>query len=518
VEDLADVLAYHYLQALELSRASGTSEGTQELEDAARQYLGLAGVRALALDVAAAEASLSRALALTPPGRPERAGLLERWAHAAQQQGRLKETKAALEEAFTLEHEAGRPVAAGRILVATMTVLWALGDPRRLDVIAQALALLETQPPGPELVAARGELAGAHMISSDYPAAIEEADRALELSAGLGLPEPARALGFRGIARCFLGDVRGFADMQRALELSLQQGDSRGAAVLLANQTLARAHFEGPHAAVAQSRQAQAFCEQRGIAEGLLMMASEEVSFLAESGQVAQALSEAGSVIEQAEERGNLPSLIQARSLQVRFRVRRDEVPQEPGLAEQLAAASRGTGIPQLTVIGFAGAAELLLAQGRPAEARSLLVELTDIDALRTDPDCGAHLPELVRCALSLGDTVLAGRLADGVEAGTPLVERSLSSVRAALAEADDPGVAAALFADVAARWQEFGQLPEQAYALLGEGRCRLAAGLPDAAEPLSRAKELFITMGLRQAVADTDALLGRPATGSQAP
>jgi class 3 adenylate cyclase/tetratricopeptide (TPR) repeat protein len=511
LEDLADVLAYHYLQALELSRASRTPEETQELEDAARRYLGLAGVRALALDVAGAETSLSRALALTPTGHPERAGLLQHWASAAQQLGRLKEARAALEEAFVLERDAGRPVAAGRVLVSTVTVLWSLGDPRRLEVIAEALALLETQPPGPELVAARAALAGARMISSDFPAATAEADRALALSARLGLPEPARALGFRGIARCFLGDAEGVDDMNRALELSLQQGDSRGAAVLLANLAIASAHFEGPTAAVARSREARVFCEGRGIAESLLMLAVEEGSFLAESGQVAQALSDAGPLIEQAEDRGNLPCLIKARSLQVRLLVRSDETPQDAGLAERLAAASRGTGVPELMALGFAGAAELLLAQGRPQVARSLLVELAETDAARADAYYGALLPELVRCALALGDSVLARGLADGVEPRTPLIERSLSTVRAALAELDDPAGAAALFGEVAHRWQEFGQLPEQARALLCEGRCRLAAGLPGAAEPLLRAKELFTSMGLRRAVAEADALLASP-------
>jgi hypothetical protein len=147
-----------------------------------------------------------------------------------------------------------------------------------------------------------------------------------------------------------------------------------------------------------------------------------------------------------------------------------------------------------------------------------LLVELTDIAAVRTDPDCCARLPDLVRCALALGDAVLARRLADGVEPRTPLVERSLETVKALLTEVDDPAAAAGLFADLAARWEEFGQLPELAHALLGEGRCRLAAGLPDAAEPLMRAKHLFSTMGLRRAMAEADALLDGPAASSTAP
>ncbi|MEJ7790741.1 MAG: adenylate/guanylate cyclase domain-containing protein [Gaiellaceae bacterium] len=89
VEDLADVLAHHYVQALELARAAGQSAATEELEASAIRYLALAAERALALDVERAEQSLARALALAPAGHRERPSLLERWAQAAQQQGRL---------------------------------------------------------------------------------------------------------------------------------------------------------------------------------------------------------------------------------------------------------------------------------------------------------------------------------------------------------------------------------------------------------------------------------------------
>ena len=73
VEDLADVLAHHYLTALELARAAGQSEKTQELQTAAIRYLVLAGERALPLDVERAEAHLARALELAPADDPRRA-------------------------------------------------------------------------------------------------------------------------------------------------------------------------------------------------------------------------------------------------------------------------------------------------------------------------------------------------------------------------------------------------------------------------------------------------------------
>src|SRR5205809_4029439 len=59
-EDLADVLAYHYQAALELSRAAGIGEQADHLQAQAVRYLALAGERALSLDVDQAERQLAR--------------------------------------------------------------------------------------------------------------------------------------------------------------------------------------------------------------------------------------------------------------------------------------------------------------------------------------------------------------------------------------------------------------------------------------------------------------------------
>ena len=87
--------------------------------------------------------------------------MLERWADAALQQGRLQEARAALEEALALYPDS-ESLAAGRTLTALALVRWRLGDPRQQETIAEALALLEAHPPGPELVAAYAELASGH--------------------------------------------------------------------------------------------------------------------------------------------------------------------------------------------------------------------------------------------------------------------------------------------------------------------------------------------------------------------
>jgi hypothetical protein len=66
----------------------------------------------------------------------------------------------------------------------------------------------------------------------------------------------------------------------------------------------------------------------------------------------------------------------------------------------------------------------------------------------------------------------------------------------------------ARLYAEAAARWQEFGNVPEPAYALLGQGRCLLALGRPAAELPLAQGREVFASMDYKPALAETEALL----------
>ena len=71
VEDLAEVLAHHYLQgARARARPPGDTDQAEELAAPARRFLALAGERALGLDTVQAEARLARALELTPPEDP----------------------------------------------------------------------------------------------------------------------------------------------------------------------------------------------------------------------------------------------------------------------------------------------------------------------------------------------------------------------------------------------------------------------------------------------------------------
>jgi hypothetical protein len=72
-----------------------------------------------------------------------------------------------------------------------------------------------------------------------------------------------------------------------------------------------------------------------------------------------------------------------------------------------------------------------------------------------------------------------------------------------------EPERAAELFAAAAARWREFSMPYEEAFALLGRGRCLAAAGRrADAQEHLSAARGVFTRLGAKPALEETDALL----------
>jgi tetratricopeptide (TPR) repeat protein len=504
VEDLADVLSHHYQTALELTRAAGIGEHAEQLQAQAVRYLGLAGERALSLDVDQAERQLALALELAPPGDPTRAQLLERWAQAVQQQGRLQDARQVLEQALDLYREQGEPVAAGRVLTRLGLVVHRLGDPRSEQMLAEARDLLEAQPAGPELVSTYAYVAGRCMFGGRNTDAVAAAEQALALAAELGLPEPAFALHWRGLARCGLGEADGVEDVRRALQLALDQSLGRETGVIYGNLSGVVWSYQGPQAALDLCGEAIAFCERRGIAELALQNRASTPAALAELGQAERALAEAEPVADRLQAAGDM-GYVSARAVQLRLLAERG-IPEQAPVPDELVAAARGIGLPGLIALAFGAAAQLLFAQGRREEARALLQELDQLDVTRLEV---AGLPSLLRVALALDDPPLARRLAAGVEPATSLDDHAVVSAEAQLAEAAGRHAdAARLYQQAAERWHQFGNVPERAYALLGRGRCLVALGDVDSEVPLTEARDLFASMGYKPALAETERLL----------
>ena len=498
VEDLADVLAYHYESALELTQAAG-GNGADQLQAQAVRYLAMAGARTLALDVDRAERQLARALELSPRDDPARASLLERWGNAVQQQGRLEQAREILGQAIDLYREQNEALGLGRALTRLGNVLHRLGDPRCEEAFAEAIDVLEVQPPGPELVSAYTYNAGRGLFTDDVPRVLEGAQKARALAAELGLPEPAFALHMAGCAR---GGEEGLEDLRRALQLGLDQGLGRETAVIYGNLSLAVATSEGPQAALDALADANAFCERRGIVDVALQNRSAIPELLSDLGRTEEALAEADLVAEPLEASGDM-AWIDLRVLRVGLLCERG-TPEQAGEVDELVDAARETGLPAFIAMALAAAARLLLAQGRPKQADTFVRELDELGAVPA-----WQLRSLVEIALALDDAALAERFVGYVEPTEPAIRHALTSARAQLREAGgDHAAAAGLYEEAARAWEEFDTVPGRAYALLGQGRCLHALGDPRAEQRFAEARELFASMGYQPALAEAEALL----------
>jgi hypothetical protein len=153
------------------------------------------------------------------------------------------------------------------------------------------------------------------------------------------------------------------------------------------------------------------------------------------------------------------------------------------------------------------------LAADAPERTRLLLAELKQSPGVRESPYYARQLPGMIRSAIAAGDSDLAHGLLAGFEPRYPLEEHALCAARAQMAEhAGEHAHAAVLYAEAADRWKRFDNVPERAYALLGEGGCRIALGDVGAEQPLREARTLFEGMGYVTALIETNALLGRVA------
>jgi class 3 adenylate cyclase/tetratricopeptide (TPR) repeat protein len=514
VEDLAEVLAHHYVQALELAEALSDAEQAEALRLPARRFLTLAGERALGLDTVQAEARLSRALELAPPDDPERARLLVRWADAAAQAGRARDAAGALDKALALLALQRDVETTAQALSVRSRVSQRMADGQAIALAAQAVELLEHEPPGPALVAAYSQLSSVQWLSGSFAEAVASVDRAVAIAEQLGLPEPARALGYRAMASAYLGDARGVPELERVLELLLDSGAGRDAATVQNNLGIARYPLQGIRASLDTFESGIRFCRQRGLAEAELALATSRLGLLAEVGRPEDALAEAGEITAASEATGQVTDLVEVRAVDAAIRFARGEQPSTAEI-EWVVETARKVGHVDITPVAF-GCAAVVLASEAPDRARALLRELEHAPGARGVSYYMRQLAAIVRTALATGDRALAERLVERVVPHYPLDEDALCAARAQLSEhAGDLAEAVTLYADAAERWHAFGNVPERAYALLGEGRCLLMLGRPGAEQPLREARDLFASMGYEPVLMETEGLLEQTAAAS---
>ena len=143
--------------------------------------------------------------------------------------------------------------------------------------------------------------------------------------------------------------------------------------------------------------------------------------------------------------------------------------------------------------LGLGSAAFARAGLGQEDRAAALLTEIEATPGARETLYFPAYLPAMVRTALGIGERALAERLVERVEPRHPYAEHALVAANAALSEDVGPQVAANAYAEAADRWEGFGVVPEQAFALLGRGRCLLGLSRhAEACHDLRVAREIF--------------------------
>jgi hypothetical protein len=510
IEDLADVLAYHYATALELARAAGQTAQASELEAPALRFLSLAGERALGLDTASALANLDRALALTPVGHPARPEALALFGEAALHSARATDAITALEEAIETFRSRGDRVAAARSIGLLTLARQNLNQPGQGELAAEALELLESLPPSAELVYAIGHVSSMASFEGRPEEGAALAARALMLSEELGL---SRQVGLfsRAIARSGMGDPRCVEDGRDALALAIRSGQGRAAAALYYNMGQDLWSFQGPRVALETLRDGASFAEARGLDEMVLHLRAGMLGPMLDIGALAAILELVPGLRRDAEAADDELALLMVLSVELLALTLLGESA-EADILDRLRSSAQRSGRADIEVLPLSALALSHSSSGDDEGVMRVLGEIEDIPGIEGVIELPAVLPALARAAIGAGHLDAASRLGDRLTSRFPYAEHALVAANAAITEAGgDPQAAADAFADAAERWERFGVVPERAFALLGQGRCLVGVSRPTEAAPvLQHAREIFERLRAAPALAETDELLAR--------
>ncbi|MFZ0323218.1 MAG: hypothetical protein WAN48_03680 [Actinomycetes bacterium] len=184
--------------------------------------------------------------------------------------------------------------------------------------------------------------------------------------------------------------------------------------------------FEGAAAALEMIRAGIAYADPRGLTSLSSLMDASSLSLLFDIGGHDEALDLAAALAAQFEAAGNMGDLTEVRAIQSRIPTLRGQPDRVAGWLDWLVTTARDASDTQVVVLCLAVAA-------------------------------ATH-------------AVLRRREPAAVEPRHPYTEHALVTADAALTEhRGDHHTAATNYADAAARWEQFGVIPEQAHALLGQ-------------------------------------------------
>jgi class 3 adenylate cyclase/tetratricopeptide (TPR) repeat protein len=487
-EDHVEMLAHHYLHALELGRATGRPEDAV----AARG-------RALFVDAGDRAASLGshetavrfydEALSLGGLEAPEEAGVRFRRAHALQRAAR-PEASQALEDARERLLAAGDSEGAAVADTILAELWWLQGSRARVsEHLVRAYDLVCGLEPSSAKAHVLSQVARYRMLAGDDDEAIRIGCEALAMAEELDVPElQAHALNNIGASKYNRGDPDGLPTIERAVEIAVA---IRSVDTPRAYNNLAWCVASGGdlRRMGAELDEAIAASERMGIATLARFTRNMRSWQLFRTGAWDEALGpteEFLAACEAGTPHYHEPGMRLRRAF---VRLARDDVEGALEDARKSVPLSRALGDPQSLMPGLTGAARLLVEAGRLDEARELAG-----DALAGQP-LGWALADLAFVAEQLG---CAEELTAQLERATPT--RWADAARATLR--GDFAEAAALFEEIGERELESLARERAAEQFLAEGR------RTEAEEQLARAVAFYRSVGATRYLRRADELL----------
>jgi len=440
-EDHAEMVAHHYVNALELARAAGRDDET--LVDRVRVALRDAGDRAMTLNaLLQAEAYFRTALELSSADDPERPALLLRCGRALYLQA--DEGAAELSEARTGLLAVGEREAAAEASLMLADIVWKQG--RRDEMVGHledARTLVEGTSRSRTRVAVLCEVARYEMLADRLEAARELGGEALRLAEELGFDDlRAHALNTVGTARANLGDLEGFAELQESIALAtrlnsipdLLRGHNNLTVMYILQGDLPRTR-----AAQEKTLELATHFGHRGQARFIEAGAAVANRYMA--GEWDDTLERVESVIAEAEAGARFYQLAAMYAFRGLIRLARGDADGAESDAELAVELARPVRDPQALYPDFAMAAAIFLEVGNQSRAGQTLAEaVAGLGELHRLGFAAIELPLQAWVAVTLG------RASDLVEVIEPEPFKS-PWLRAALAVASgDFRTAADLF------------------------------------------------------------------------
>jgi class 3 adenylate cyclase/tetratricopeptide (TPR) repeat protein len=503
--DQAEILAYHYTEAMDLARSAGRDEEARRLHEVGARYLALAGERALSLDPGRAEQQLRRALDLTTEADGTRLELMAQLAEALRLSARYAEAADVLREIASGADLSGDTQLAGLALVRLSNVSFYAGTGDSDRYLERGVDLLESEPPSENLILAYTERSAGYMTGGSYASSIEYADKAIDLAQSLGLERASiAALGFRGTSRTQGGDAAGLSDLRAALELALEHECGRDAALQYNNLGVSQWLVEGPSASIRTFEEGIPFADRRGLVEFSQGLRLSMLAALIDAGRWNEAI-RTGDSLEtvQASDFHVEVELAIHRTMIAAYRAGAGEESVGKALEQ---AGKMG---PDLTLAALSAVAAYRSIRGELSETVAVLHQVASMDSDEERSWRIAHLAPIVRAAVACGSDLFRDTIETSAPAGSRWSMMVAASNAASIEAQGDPERAIAAYRIAVEDARRYGSVVEEAHALHGLGRCFLALDSSDEAfEALTSGRAIWSRLQATMFVSETERLL----------